>query len=99
MPSARIDNVRFQDIGLTYITEAEGRARRFNPRVYYTYSYSDILRASRSVAVAVNVVLTATDDISLNVRRLRIIGCFLNVPWNASYAQTVLDVATAVGTL
>jgi hypothetical protein len=99
MPSARKDNVRFQDIGLTYITEAEQRARRFNPSVYYTYSYSDILRATRGFSVAVNVVLTATDSTSLNARRLRIIGCFLDVPWNTSYAQTTLDIATAVGAL
>jgi len=86
--------ILFQDLGLNYLKHAESRARRLNPRTFYTYDYSDTWRPGD-----IKLILTATDLASLNRRRLRVIGTFLNVPWSVNYAATKSNIVTAIGTL
>lgn len=98
-PNDRIANVLFQDTNMKFLSEAESMAKRLNYKVYMNFPYKDERAVTGTVEVNPQDSSGAGGATILKVRKLRVLCCLMNVPWNTSYAQTRTDLGTAVAAL
>lgn len=94
-PADRLANIVYQDTNKNVLPKLEHLAHRYNRKVWSTYPYKD----QRDVTGTVEVWPETNSATVMNARKLRAIGCLLNVPWNTSYAQTRTDIGTAIAAL
>lgn len=95
LPADRLANVLSQDLNDKLIKDLESYAKKVNHKVYFTYPYT-----AEDGAVAGTIALDPYGSTTSNNRRkLRILGCLLNVNWTTDYNTTRAAIQTAVGTL
>lgn len=94
LPADRFTNINTQQLN-DWLVELENDAKKLNPKIYMTYQYADERLGSNQVKNGPG----RESQQSYDRRKLRILGCMLNVAWNTSTTQTRTDIATAVGAL
>ena len=98
-PADRLANVLFQDTNMKFLSETESIAKKLNYKVYIAFPYKDERGVTGTIEVDPQQSSGAGGLTIMKARKLRILCCLMNVPFNTSYAQTRTDLGTAIGTL